>query len=272
MTDTDPDIPLDEATIDRLLRLREEERDTADPHVADADDDDECEHLERTAAHLEGLLQGARADEAARHLATCQICSEASQLLASPAASHHSGWRRLVPAAPIWAATVAVAAVGVVVWVHSLGPGRQGATPDLAHKGSGDELAVAAERAGMRFRATSGEELEDGDRLGLFYSARVDGFIAVFDVSLAQGAIPFFPAEGELTVKIRAGVDQPLPEGAILKRREGCEWIVAIFTDDPVALGPLLERLSRASWLAAGTCNLQPDIPQARSVRVFSMQ
>jgi hypothetical protein len=51
-------------------------------------------------------------------------------------------------------------------------------------------------------------------------------------------------------------VERPLPDGAVLEPGEGCEWIVAFFSPEPVPVDRLREALTRAVRARQADCRL----------------
>ena len=138
----------------------------------------------------------------------------------------------------------------------------------LRTMGEADTLAVAIARADQRFVAQSGERLEEGDRLGLFYSTEEPGHLAVFAVEANEPPVQLFPSDEERSAPIVTGQDLALPNGVLVGPGERCEWIVAVFSDAPLLMSDMAELLARAPRRG---CQLLVEIPEARRVRVFSV-
>ena len=270
---------LDEAAVERLLRMRTDAEEGAE---ADA-----CAGLEEVALVLCGQADEAELSAAAAHLQECAGCAravleihslQAQGLLevdrapapAAPVAAEREaraplfGWPRLVPLA------AAAVLVGGILLAWPVG-GPEDAGPDLTPKGGSDELIVAVQRGEDRFFASPGDRLLEGDRLGLLYSAVAAGHLAVFSLDPQADSVLLFPVAGRESAAVRAGSEQPLPAGALVEAGSGCEWLVAVFSDGPLDTREVGEVLSGSVRPDVG-CDLRVDVPSARTVRVFPVR
>jgi len=284
---------LTEARLEELLRTRYA-REAGRP----------CAELETLALVLAGAADEATQAAAADHLQACPEC--ATDLLqlealrargaldptaapveeAAPAAAAGGAPTSAAETAPprAWlrrvapAALAAAAAAALVLAVDELRtPEGAAAPPDrevatgLVPKGlpgePTDALAVAVQRGTRRFTARPGDLLQDGDQLGLFYSATTTVHLAVLHRDEAGAVTPLFPAAGVTSQRVAAGRERPLPDGAVLEAGAGCEWLVAIFSPGPQAVAELSRYVRRAT--VAADCRLEVEVPGARHVAVF---
>jgi hypothetical protein len=141
----------------------------------------------------------------------------------------------------------------------------------LLPKGSSDSLRVAVERGNLRFRVQPMDRLEDGDRVGLFYSATRGGYLLVMTRDQDKHVATLSPARAGESAPIRPGVDVALPDGAVVGRGESCEWIVAVFSDAPLKESEVRAQIAGAEYVRE-TCELRLKIPEARMVRIVPVR
>ena len=268
---------VDPSTVERLLGER------FDPPEA------ECAELEVVALALEGLADEEEHARAVGHLDACPDCAAAVEQLgglarraAADEADTKEGsatvirlpWYRC----PAALALAAAASALLVVTAGLLLTPPQGVERDTAPgagmvpKGGGDQLAVAVQRGTHRFTARPGDRLLEGDRIGLFYSAAEDGHLAVIHLDQSGATTLLFPAGRESSAAIRAGTEQPLPDGGVVEGGAGCEWLIAVFSEQPLALPAMTGPIAAAGRAGPGCGSLRIEIPDARRVRVFPVQ
>lgn len=142
---------------------------------------------------------------------------------------------------------------------------------------NGDGLRLAMTRGAETLRVEPGERLDEGARIGFFYSASSRAYLTIFNVDPAAGATLLFPTHGR-SGWVEPGVDAPLGAGAELgpaawATADGlrCEWIVAVFTDEARPAEELSARLGRPADQAR-PCDFEPEIPDSRSVIVVPIR
>lgn len=138
----------------------------------------------------------------------------------------------------------------------------------LSPKGLTEELALAVERNGRRFTARENDLLLPGDRLGLFYSSREPGYLAILHRDRRGEVVALYPANGARSAGIEAGLHVAVPDGAIVEEGSGCEWFVAIFSSRPLSVAELVIDVERAKERSE-RCELSVDVEGARAVRIF---
>lgn len=184
------------------------------------------------------------------------------------------------------AALAAAAAVLIVLAVPRGGeappggePAAPGATPEalggeLIPKGYIDQLHVAVQRGPNRFTVNPGDPLKTGDIIGLFYSTDSPGHLAIVHLDEQRVVTPLYPGIGKASAQIRPGDKVALPDSAVLEEGEGCEWFIAVFSDEPIALESLGNSLRQsASFTRADpACKLRASVDGARSIQVFEIK
>ncbi len=180
----------------------------------------------------------------------------------------------------IWPSATAVALAAVLVltvtgqWttptappIHLTPKGAPVAEPPAAPD---DILHVAAEREGKRWRLRNGETVRAGDALGFFYTAESPGWLLLSHVDEAGETTALYPARGQASGQIAPGAEVPLADGAVLAQGDGCEWLVAVFTDTPLTRRDVDQALAKAAREANG-CELQLDVPGARTAAIHGL-
>lgn len=268
------DLPME--AIRTLLRAR--------PRV---DLETDCPHLMTVALSIsKGASESVRRS-ASDHLDTCETCREAVRLFhgAESVGSDMDGGGPIAAAeprgrdAPVrtlhWKVS-AIAAAAMVLAVLSvlLFPSRRtsetepGPEQQLLLKGEEDRFFVAIGRGAARFTAEPFERLVTGDRLGMFYSARRAGHLMVVNLDSAGNLSLLYPAGQETSAEMRPGTRISLPDGAIVREGTGCEWIVAVFSEDPLLVSDVNESVRQAERRDS-PCTLDPTIAKARTLRVL---
>ena len=256
---TDADLTLGDRELTTLLRLR----------LARSPHEEECDGLARVAEVAAGVAGAEATVAAGEHLQRCPSCAAAldlwRRLEAEPAVAPPQPDRpRILLRPAAWAAAV-VACGMVLLWQL---PDRD--DEQLAVKGpGGDAFHVAVQRDNERFRLQPGQTLEDGDRLGFFYTASEPGYLALLSASREGRVSVLYPRDVTHAASIVAGSEKPLPDGGVFRRRADCEWLVAVFSDGPLPLAPLVESLRDAAAAADDDCALAFVAPRARTVSVL---
>lgn len=247
--------PLDETTeeeMSKLLRALLSQR-----HAAS-----EREH-EENAVLAEAISGHPQARERALALiATSPEIAEAMLLLPAGEARRDARPRRRLAVIGLIAAGLAGSLALAV-----LSPTREEAPSTMSPKGDADRLIVAVDRAGRQFRAQPGQVLMQEDRLGFFYSTERAGYVAVFARDSGGMVTIIHPVPGEQSAPVERGREIPLSGGAVADVGSGCEWAVAVFSDEPLDLARLKDDIRQGST-EAQQCTLKVNVSGARSISV----
>lgn len=258
--------------VDDLLRLRLR---ASRPEMPEG-----CADLETVALVLAGGATPGQIERAAEHLRACASCAAATQALhdldrgpapvPAPPASLAERARVWVGRPVSWAAAAACAALLVGTAVFLQQPTDAAREIEFAVKGEADHIDVAVQRKGQRFRLRPPGQLEDGDQLGFFYTAQRPGYLTLFDLRASGEASLLFPRHAPRSGAIAAGSEIPLPDGGTFTPAPGCEWLVAVFSDRPLAIETEAGALRAAATASGPGCDLQPEIEGARTIWVFA--
>ncbi len=254
---------ISEQTIERLLKSRPC---YSRPEV--------CDELEQIALVLEGVADPLQTRLAHEHLQSCGECASAVMLLSGalsqgeldPPAPTRIQPRSAIARPAVWAAAAAVViSFAAFFFWQQTEQGDQGIPSTMAIKGETDQLSIAVQRGTSRFVVQPGDRLVTGDQLGLFYSAETPGYLAVFCVDANSETALLFPNQGTLSESIAQGTEVPLPDGAYVAEGSGTEWIVAVFSDQPMIIDELEGQIQRAH-ASRGDQSFELDLPGARTV------
>jgi hypothetical protein len=264
---------ISDSLLDELLRVRLQAR------RATLSNSEECPDLESVALVVGGSASPLEIARASAHLQRCRSCADAARLLselddnssAEPdrIECHERVARKARPRLArqaVWAGAAAcmlLIATGVV-WQWHVAPSEV----RFAVKGEVDHLDVAVLRDGRGFRLPPNGELLDGDQLGFFYSAAEPGYLALLDVQTSGRVSRLFPRNATESQAIFSGSEVRLPDGGAFEKTPGCGWLVAVFSDRPLALEDLSARLRHAASNAGAGCVLQPEVAGARTIWV----
>lgn len=276
MTDGTP--PLDDAGIEALLRARYRAQ------AADAD----AEHadLETVARLFDG---DASAEERARAqaaldadptlseaFATLRDADGEQKVVSFAAARTARESRRARQPGRAWYGAIAaaiIATIGIIAYTTTgPGPGRDGASigAGFGAAGAGDRLTlqVVDPQDGARALAPDAVPGPD-DALAWEVTAVMPGHVALFQVQ-SSGAVHLLnkPAEAGASHAIDKGVSAPPPGRDRLVEGAGCQWVVAVFSNQAFAVRDASAALAGAPRDAA-TCRLgplEPALPWARTI------
>jgi hypothetical protein len=264
--------PIEEAKLIELLRQRY--------HSTDRE---ECPELEKIALAMLGSMDEDVLAASREHLLHCPDCSEAVMLIHGlqarkflkplnallPTISHErSSWFRRRAFYPLTIAVAAVIALVVLTVVLFYRPAGLERRTGMVIKGDSDEIYVAVKRGSQSFKARPLERLLDGDQIGLFYSAPKQGYLAILDLD-EKGKVTILHPVGKVdSAMIDVGKEVPLPDGGVVQKGAGCEWLVAIFSNQALPLKEI-EELVRNFPKDSVTCRVEVSVPGARTVRVF---
>ena len=273
---------IEETQIEAALRRRvAQRRDGDDEHRA---------ALETLALSWSGHANEDERRAAAAHLHECVECAEAvvtlqglqaERVVPLPIAQtgddeeRPGGGGRLLRF-PVFVAAAAALAAALAVFVlrpTTIDPIVE--PPQLVPMGSEDSISLSVQRGTNRFDVSPGDILKTGDNVVIFYSTPRRSQFAVIHVDDAGETTALYPAHGQRTsVAVRSGADVALPDGARLTAGSGCEWFVAVFSDDVLDLDDVDAAASKAARAAApagdGGCRMLVDLPGARSIIALS--
>jgi hypothetical protein len=204
--------------------------------------------LLQVALHLDGL---ATPEESAAAQAILARDAELAEAFAIASAPRTFRIHKLI--SPLVAAAALITAVGL--WL----PERRG--DELVPKGAADHLALAVERRGERFELAGGGALKEGDRFGLFYSASQPGHLTVLHRSAHRTEVLH---AGSIT----AGTGLALPKGGVVSEVIGCEQLIALFSDAPLEVDPLVKQLSSSP----DPCRAPEKISGARTIEAIALE
>jgi hypothetical protein len=201
------------------------------------------------------------------HLTGCDACREDLDVFRGMTGAVEPG--RPVPGwRPAWLAAAALLlcmlVAGLFVALRSGEPG-----PEFRIKGP-FRIHMAVQRGERRFSASSGGTFRTGDVLGFFYTAPEDGYLVVLFSDQRGKITRVFPVREPGWV--RAGIQRPLPDGAVLEPGEGCEWIVGFFSQKPSDVEELGEFLRRAVQDRKPDCTLGPMEPEGISIHALTLR
>ncbi len=133
------------------------------------------------------------------------------------------------------------------------------------------ELLVAAERKGHTFRVENGSVLNEGDRLGFFYSATQAGYLMILYIDESGELVRLYPAEDVLSSPVVQGINLSIPDGALVKTGRGCEWVVGIFSRRELSEALLGEAVNRM-WARRSSCRLNREAARLDDVDIQVIQ
>lgn len=143
---------------------------------------------------------------------------------------------------------VALCALAVVQVAHPRG--------EDAVRIKGEALHVYFERAGAAPEPVTPDLLlRAGDRLRFAYAAPSPGWITILDKDGTGQVSVFYPFHAQGGAPIQAGSADPLPGTIALDDARGPEWLVAVFSPQPIDVSSLKTQLARTP--AGGTPSLR---------------
>jgi hypothetical protein len=129
-------------------------------------------------------------------------------------------------------------------------------------------LFVAVERQGTRYTLHPQGQLKVGDRIGLFYSAKRDGYLSVLALDQKGAVTRIYPSKGSKSAFVPKADRTSLSTGALVQEGKGCEWLVAVFSDKPLDLDTLARAIRKAKH-AERSCGLALKFAGARTVFIL---
>jgi hypothetical protein len=241
---------------------------------------DHHEEIESLAMAISGLADDETRKRVDRHLAECPACREILLLFHQTTEESQRSTgdnivslnekreqrKRLWRPISLSAAALLLGAVSLFLLTET-----KLSTPTedrFVTKGHRDGFTVAVRRGQKAFTAKHLEELKTGDNLGFFYSASTPGYLAVLNRDTSGKTAVLFPGEGVNSQAIEAGETISLPDGAVVEEGTACEWVIAVFSENPIPL----ELITSAAQNAKKTrtqCGLSLDLKEARTISVL---
>jgi RNA polymerase sigma factor (sigma-70 family) len=239
-------------------------------------EDEHAKFLSEMAIVVAGIADKQKMAAFDDHLAVCPICREVmvkhTQIdsteitLDYSAKSKQEPKSRRIPIAPMAAAAVLI--LGLTAY-FTLAPSHREKISNgtLRIKGVEDHLSVVVQRGAKQFVLSPLDTLKEGDRVAMVYSAERAGFLLIFSRDAEGRATLLHPTTGTESAPIFAGEKIPLKEGGFVEQGTGCEWIIAVFSDEPLDAGSVLRSVEE-SRTTSKRCGIDTTIPEARSVRI----
>lgn len=248
------------------------------------DEQDDCEHLTDLDRLASGDTSPALWARIEAHVPTCVHCADALAFFVEERLDSGQPIERAAPPVMtlpkprLWIVPLALAAslliaAGITAIVAQWAP-----APTLTAKGDPDTIppadalfVVRVHPDGVPERLEPGDQVSEGDRLGLIYSIERDAHLLVFSVDREAPPTLIFPLN-DRPPNVSAGLEKPLDVGARVGppplRRElsTCEWLVGVFSDSPLDVDAVRSNLSVPT---SSGCAFNPTIPGARKVVVF---
>ena len=256
-------------------------------HRTVAIDDTPCDATEQIARVIAGESSPEEMRAADAHLAACDDCRRAVLSLgrltatgdAAPLCDPEVYWTTGSRPGHAWSVCAktrliasAAAAIALVCGAFFLGWPNDDNVADapgkLNIKGAEDALSVAVERQGTLHTLRPQGQLEVGDRIGLFYSAKQDGYLSVLALDHKGAVTRIYPSKGSKSAFVSKADRTSLFTGALVQEGKGCEWLVAVFSDKPLELDAL-ERAVRKANHADRSCGLALEVVGARTVFIL---
>ena len=267
---------------ERMRTVREEDIVLMLEERADMFEIDDCDEMEHVAVVMSGVGDARQIELANEHLRSCESCSRAllelngltAQGVIEPIRPAKKKKRFSISIGKSWTLNqwlLPAAAAVFLLLVGTLGLMRMLGQPEgagLVLKGTGDKIHLAVQRASSNFRLKKGDKILSGDKLGLFYTAEASGFLAIFSLNAKGQTEVLFPTDGNMSAHVEAASQKALSDGAIVDEGSGCEWIIGVFSDEPLPLRKM-EAFIRDAQFNNQTCSLALEIPGARRTDVF---
>lgn len=207
---------------------------------------------------LDEIVAGTRSRSGdAEHLSRCERCSarlerfetqerQAAAKVATLLARARAEADRRASARPArwpvpagwFALAAAVAVLLVAVTRNTAQPGEPRAGADeVRSKGVGLRLWV--NRDGRVFEGHSGDRFRPGDALRVTVTSSTPTWLFLAGIDAAGAVRAYHPFDGAESVRLEPGTDAPLPDSLVLDDAEGTEYLVALFTAEPLGFGAI---------------------------------
>ena len=104
-------------------------------------------------------------------------------------------------------------------------------------------------------------------------SSERNGYLAVFSSDNREEVALLYPAGGLSSAPILSGYKSPLVDGAVVGEGQGCEWLVAVFSDTPLKVKDMTRAIKTAQRaMKDDTCELKVVVKNARNVRILPVK
>ena len=241
-----------------------------------------CSHTDRTLELLRGVIHGETAFYAKQHIVVCESCRKLALSLpgvtilpdaAVESTANTQKPRRTWPKSFAIAATVLVSlGLGYFLRYKTAIEPTESTRETMSPKSSADRLFVVAKRGESEFRLNPLNGLKRNDSIGLFYSAEEPGYLMILNIDNSGQVAPLYPIGSQTSGRMDSGIHVPLPVEGTVEEGDGCEWIVAVFSDTPLEIEDVAAQLKRSERSSVeNKCRLEPDIRRTRTVRVLSV-
>ncbi len=135
--------------------------------------------------------------------------------------------------------------------------------PPDAIRFKGASFKVFLKREGMSEpgEVSADQRMRAGDSLRFSYQAPHDGYLLVLDLDSSGKATAFYPYGGAQSEPVKAGSPQLLSGTIVLDATPGPEWLLAVYSFEPLPAAPLLRQLEKqrggtAVSLDCGSCRV----------------
>ncbi len=108
-----------------------------------------------------------------------------------------------------------------------------------------------------------------GERIQLTYSCAQDSRLILVSIDERGEITSYYPSEGDSSISIQPGQDIPLPHSIELDDYIGQEMLIAVFSEDPVALADVTERIRQSFARAGSLLTMDPVIGHNAEVRTI---
>ena len=249
-----------------------------------------CSEFESVALALAGKASRQEFGEVVEHVQSCSECTKdllfTGQILSLEQEMADSGKniKKLPFLTPfnfstttLMAACLVFCLIGILTWkliqYNELPTGIKIKTPtidknsDMQIKGETDLLHIGVKRGAQQFRIKPGNKLRKGDHLGFFYSAPKEGYLMIYNLTSEGEKTLLYPKDGMLSAPIIKGKNIRIPDGAVMGDTIGCEWIIAVFSDQRLTKEEVELKLDNAGGQA--DCDLKLSVPGSRRIQIF---
>lgn len=220
---------------------------------------------------LDRLVVGGEATTAQRdHLETCERCGQRLALFeggvdesehavasalgaarqrvteAGAAPPARSWWGRGLPRLALAGATLAALTL-VLLW--ALEPGDQPAGEpafDDTLRIKGTTMRFFVQRGEEVVPGVSGDVYRPGDSLRFAVSNDAPKYFFLVGVEESGLVSAYVPFDGDTSLRLTPGIDQPMPGSLVLDDSPQTEYFVGLFTDTPLAFDDIVEELEAA--------------------------
>lgn len=224
---------------------------------------------------------------AVEHLQSCRECAEGLLLDPGPVDGEQSGadkeddpkvvelavWKRRTHLTGYAAGLLAVAVLLLVFKSPSHLPPTDG--PQVLTAKGADVLVIDVVREGQRQHLAHSEMPLLGDELVFHHTSPAPGYLVLAHVDAARRVTRIHPLESPLSAPVDSGTARPIMVGnqqvnGVVTAGTGCEWVVAVFSDEPMDVTMVIRSLEHSEVGAA--CELTATVRAARAIDVVPMR